>query len=190
MCLDVIDEVESFDALITDPPYSSGGQYRGDRINSTWKKYMQDRVDGTKEPDFSGDVLDQRVFMFWSKLWLTALRLKASTTCAALIFTDWRQLPALTDAVQLAGWMWKGVGVWEKPGGRPQDQHFAHTHELIVHARSGAVPSLRLYVLPSWHISQSGGCWAFILAVRKNITRHRSHWQSCNGWFNSARQMG
>ena len=28
---DVIDAVESFDALITDPPYSSGGTFRSDR---------------------------------------------------------------------------------------------------------------------------------------------------------------
>jgi len=29
-----------FDALITDPPYSSGGMFRGDRMDTTNNKYM------------------------------------------------------------------------------------------------------------------------------------------------------
>ena len=34
-CIEVLQTLaeNSFDALITDPPYSSGGQYRGDRKN-------------------------------------------------------------------------------------------------------------------------------------------------------------
>jgi hypothetical protein len=32
---------ESVDALITDPPYSSGGAYRGDRVSSTDDKYTR-----------------------------------------------------------------------------------------------------------------------------------------------------
>ena len=45
----------SVDALITDPPYSSGGQYKGDRSAATGDKYG-----GASMSDFSGDNRDQR----------------------------------------------------------------------------------------------------------------------------------
>ena len=40
-CIEVLQTLaeNSFDALITDPPYSSGGQYRGDRMQSVTEKY-------------------------------------------------------------------------------------------------------------------------------------------------------
>lgn len=42
-CIEVLQTLaeNSFDALITDPPYSSGGQYRGDRMQSVTEKYSQ-----------------------------------------------------------------------------------------------------------------------------------------------------
>ena len=139
--LDVVDAVTSFDALIADPPYSSGGQFRGDRVNSTWSKYLQDRVDGSRLPEFTGDNRDQRVFLVWARLWLEGLRLKASQGTPCLLFIDWRQLPALTDAMQLAGWVWSGIGAWNKTNGRPQTVHFAHDLEYVVHGRNGAAPT-------------------------------------------------
>jgi site-specific DNA-methyltransferase (adenine-specific) len=39
-------EPSSFDALITDPPYSSGGQYRSDRMQRPSEKYS---ASGTKQ---------------------------------------------------------------------------------------------------------------------------------------------
>ena len=50
---------ESVDAVITDPPYSSGGMYRGDRTSKTSDKYQ---TSGTRReyPEFYGDSRDQR----------------------------------------------------------------------------------------------------------------------------------
>jgi site-specific DNA-methyltransferase (adenine-specific) len=31
-----------------------------------------------------------------------------------VVFSDWRQLPVTTDALQAAGFTWRGVGVWDK----------------------------------------------------------------------------
>lgn len=46
---------DSADALVTDPPYSSGGQFRGDRARPTGEKYEQNELDRL---DFAGDSKD------------------------------------------------------------------------------------------------------------------------------------
>src|SRR5690606_36755832 len=57
------------DALICDPPYSSGGQFRGDRAAPTTEKYGRgDALD--KRIEFTGDNRDQRSFLAWCSLWL------------------------------------------------------------------------------------------------------------------------
>ena len=65
-CLDIMRTLPagSVDAVITDPPYSSGGQFRGDRARSTVEKYVTAMY--VNRSEFSGDNLDQRVFMVWS----------------------------------------------------------------------------------------------------------------------------
>ena len=37
---------------------------------------------------------------------------------------DWRQLPAASDALQWAGWIWRGTAVWDKGNSRPQKGRF------------------------------------------------------------------
>ena len=133
----MIDAVESFDALITDPPYSSGGQFRGDRQNGTLAKYTGSHGNQPDLPQFTGDTRDQRGFLAWCGLWLGAARMKACDGAVCLCFTDWRQLPTLSDAVQVGGWIWGGVGIWNKPNGRPQSNHFCHDIEYVLHAQNG-----------------------------------------------------
>lgn len=109
----------SVDAVIGDPPYCSGGTSAADRTNETARrKYVSSYATHTLA-DFDGDQRDQRSYTYWSTLWLTeALRLtKPRGVC--LVFTDWRQLPATSDALQAAGWVWRGLVVWHKPGARP-----------------------------------------------------------------------
>ena len=121
----------SVDALITDPPYSSGGQFRGDRSQSAVSKYSSAMTAGV---DFAGDNRDQRAFLAWMGIWLTeALRVvRPGGKC--LLFTDWRQLPTTTDALQVGGWVWRGVVPWAKPGGRPafKQRAFLNSCEYVV----------------------------------------------------------
>ena len=74
-CLDVLWELErsSIDAVITDPPYSSGGAFRGDRAASTLTKYVRS-ASHEKRTEFGGDTRDQRGFLAWSSMWLAAAR--------------------------------------------------------------------------------------------------------------------
>ena len=64
---------ESVDAIITDPPYSSGGMTAADRKAPPSRKYQRDDTQ-TQFPDFTGDNRDQRSFLLWSTLWLEQCR--------------------------------------------------------------------------------------------------------------------
>lgn len=141
-CADVLTAIPSIpegtiDGVVTDPPYSSGGAFRGDRVASTVSKYVQTTSVDTCRTDFSGDNRDQRSFLAWSALWLCACHHAASDGAVLCSFIDWRQLPVLTDAVQAGGWIWRGIGTWWKPGIRMQAGRFSASSEFVVYASRG-----------------------------------------------------
>lgn len=113
---------DSVGGCVTDPPYSSGGQFRGDRVgpSSASSKYIKD-ADTKYEHDFAGDTRDQRSWLVWCSVWLEEVRRVVVPGGVLACFVDWRQLPTLTDAVQCAGWTWRGIIPWDKTEGtRPQ----------------------------------------------------------------------
>lgn len=135
-CLEVLPTLGKVDAVVTDPPYSSGGMFRGDRTQKTSAKYVNTDSDGFRQ-EFSGDNRDQRSFLAWSALWFGYL-LRASNQGAVLMaFTDWRQLPTMTDAVQAGGWVWRNLVTWWKPGIRMQRGRFSGSAEYVVYASNG-----------------------------------------------------
>lgn len=131
----------SVDAVVTDPPYSSGGQFRGDRTNQdTTAKYVQS---GTflNRADFTGDNRDQRGYAYWSALWLSEALRVAKPGAPICVFTDWRQLPTTTDALQSGGWVWRGIVVWDKTeGARPLYGRFRPQCEYVVWGSNGPMP--------------------------------------------------
>lgn len=144
----------SVDAVITDPPYSSGGQFRGDRMADPHVKYVRnDSITGKELATFAGDNRDQRAYSYWCALWLgECLRVtKPGGTC--LLFTDWRQLPVTTDALQAGGWVWRGIVPWAKPSARPQAGRFTAQCEYVVWGSAGAMPiDLTVACLPGFYL--------------------------------------
>jgi len=138
----------SVDAVITDPPYSSGGFTRGDRMGDIVSKYV--RIEQGNEVDFAGDNRDQRAYGYWLTLWLSeCLRLTMpGGTC--LLFTDWRQLPMTTDALQAGGWIWRGIVPWHKPASRPTSGRFTASCEFVVWGSRGGMP-VEGNVLPGFY---------------------------------------
>ena len=57
--------------------------------------------------------MDQRSYGFWLTQIMTEAHRLTKTGGTALLFTDWRQLPTTTDAIQAAGWLWRGVLAWQ-----------------------------------------------------------------------------
>jgi site-specific DNA-methyltransferase (adenine-specific) len=127
----------SVSCLLTDPPYSSGGCFRSDRARSTGDKYV---LSGTavSRPDFAGDNRDQRSWTFWCAWWLSECLPLLTPGAHVFSFTDWRQLPSLTDAMQAAGFVWRGIIPWNKtPGVRPQKGWFRAQCEYVLTASAG-----------------------------------------------------
>ncbi len=140
----------AFDAVITDPPYSSGGMTRGDRTQSVSTKYVQTGSERFGSADFDGDNRDQRSFAYWCQLWLSECLRVTRPGGYILAFTDWRQLPTLTDAVQAGGWVWRGILSWDKgPGARAAAPHyFRHQCEYVVWGTRGPCPALENWPPP------------------------------------------
>ncbi len=139
----------SVDAVITDPPYSSGGQFRGDRMASPNKKYLQTQTK-REYVEFTGDNRDQRSFGYWCSLWLSEARRIAKPGAVICCFADWRQLPMTTDVVQAGGWVWRGIWVWDKTeAARPVLGRFRAQCEYVVWGSNGGMPqSEEIGVIP------------------------------------------
>jgi site-specific DNA-methyltransferase (adenine-specific) len=115
----------AFDAVTTDTPYASGGLYLSSRQCSTRDKYVQTET-ASRYEDFAGDARDQLSWLRWCRWWLTE-SLRVTKPGGVLVsFCDWRQLHAMTSAVQEAGWTFGGYVAWDKTegGARPMEGWF------------------------------------------------------------------
>ncbi|MCX5445996.1 DNA-methyltransferase [Streptomyces nigrescens] len=134
------------DAVITDPPYNSGGRTTSARLSTTPLRKYGSHGDANNSSavhryvDFAGDNRDQHGYTAWLALVFSQC-LRATAPGGILVtFTDWRQLPATSDALQAAGWTWRGIIPWIKPNARPQLGRFRQTAEFIVWGTNGARP--------------------------------------------------
>ena len=145
--LDILPTLEGCSALVTDPPYSSGGQFRSDRNQRVVDKYVQTATsrDLKHVREFEGDNRDQRSFLAWMMLWTNAARRACVDGAPFAVFTDWRQLPTMTDAVQAGGWVWRGIAVWEKTTARPMSGRFTNQAEYLVWGSDGPMAQWENY---------------------------------------------
>lgn len=152
--MDMIDSLdsESIQMLITDPPYSSGGTTAASRTVDPVKKYQSSDAK-VQHRTFEGDMRDQRSFTFWSSVWMRKAYRVLEAGGIAAVFTDWRQLPATTDAFQAAGFVWRGTAVWQKVAPRPQAGRFTNACEYLIWGSKGPLQSKGRPVIPgAWTI--------------------------------------
>ena len=129
----------SIDGVLTDPPYSSGGQFRSDRVKDTGSKYVGHGVKMQRQ-DFSGDNRDQRSMLAWCSMWITEAVRILKPWAVIGIFTDWRQLPLLSDALQAGGVVWRGIVVWDKVIARPVLGRPTNQCEYVLWGSKGSMP--------------------------------------------------
>lgn len=169
-CGDALDllrsiETATVDAVITDPPYSSGGLTRGDRMVQTRTKYQS--TDAAKVfESFTGDNRDQRGFAYWCALWLSECQRVAKPGAMIGVFSDWRQLPTVTDLIQSGGWVWRGIVPWDKAIARPVAGRFRSQAEYLVWGTNGPRDTL-----PTEDSVYGGG----IIRVATTPTDEREH---------------
>ena len=142
--LDIIPHFQpgAFDAVITDPPYAGGGAKPSEKTRTTNQKYSSMSADKAL-PDFDGDQKDQLSWMLWTAVWMSKVRAACKPGAPICVFIDWRQLPALACAMQWAGWIWRGIAVWDKGNSRPQKGRFRQQAEYIVWGSNGDMPVSR-----------------------------------------------
>lgn len=124
-------DLEAVDAVITDPPYSSGGATQAARNAPPEKKYV--RSDQHKVwPTFLGDNMDGRSWAHWCALWAGLCHQHCRDGAYFLMFSDWRQAPLASDALQMSRFIRRGMIAWDKTeGARPQQGAFRAQCEYI-----------------------------------------------------------
>jgi site-specific DNA-methyltransferase (adenine-specific) len=118
-CLDILPDLERCDALVTDPPYSSGGFNEmgkaGGSIGTTTEAYRP----------ILGDTMSTGGYF---DLMHRVLRLANPLAC--YLFTDWRMWRYTAEAVELSGLRLRGMIVWNKGSGG-MGARWKAAHELV-----------------------------------------------------------
>lgn len=146
--LDVMPLLEPADVLFADPPYCSGGMYRGDRVQPVAYKYQ---LTGTKKKyaSFAGDARDQRQFMAFMSAALSAAIVAPGGIVA--MYIDWRNLAALWDSFGVAGIVTRGICVWDKTEGvRPTLGRPRQQAEFLVWGTNGPRPCIGACIPGCW----------------------------------------
>lgn len=159
-CREVLPRLSGVDAIITDPPYSSGGLYRSDRAAPTQSKYQLSHETNRSYEAFAGDNRDQRSFEKWVDSWAAQCLALAPSGGGLGVFIDWRNVACVIDAIQVAGWVYRGLTPWHKGADlRPNKGWFRRNIEFIVWGSAGP-----LLTGPS----AEGECWDGMFVARVN----------------------
>ena len=136
ICGDCITEIErltesgrKFDAIFTDPPYCSGGTTVAE---ITCGRGIQKYVDKQKKMGSFSDNMSQHALEAFTRQWLVAARPLLNDIAYVFIFCDWRQIPIFSDALQSAGYVWRGLTVWDKTNSRPNQGQILQCAEFCV----------------------------------------------------------
>lgn len=135
-CLDVMRQLPDgcVDAVVTDPPYCSGGFTEAARRGSNGSGLRSEtRRDGGW---FTADNMGTAGLSWLMRaISIEALRVlrPASSYC---VFTDWRMVPALAPVIESAGFRWQNLVVWDK-GSAGIGRGFRATHEMMMQFTNG-----------------------------------------------------
>lgn len=159
-CREVLPTIGAVDAVVTDPPYSSGGMYRSDRAVTTTNKYQLSHETHREYGTFSGDNRDQRSFEKWVDSWASLCLPLVPGGGGIGVFIDWRNVACVIDAVQVAGWVYRGLTPWHKGTDlRPNKGWFRRNIEFIVWGSAGPLPT---------GPGVEGDCWDGLFVARVN----------------------
>jgi site-specific DNA-methyltransferase (adenine-specific) len=102
-CLDVLRGLDAgaADAIVTDPPYCSGGRQQAGARNVVSKS---DRHDATW---FIGDNMGTDTYLWFMREIARECARISTAGAPAYVFTDWRQLTTIVTAWESVGWTYK-----------------------------------------------------------------------------------
>ncbi len=144
---------ESVNAVITDPPYNSGGRTSSERTSRDARAKYVTSNSAHDLKTFPGENRDQRSYRSWLTELLTEAYRASTEHAVAVVFSDWRQEPTTSDALQMAGWTWQGTIPWIKPASRPRKGGFKQSAEFISWGVKGTLDNSRAIYLPGHFIA-------------------------------------
>ena len=145
----------SFDLILSDPPYNSGGNILSAVQIAPSKKYLGKR---DAYAEIMGDQQSSFSFQEWYLTWLNEAYRVIKSGGTMLLFCDWRSLSAVSSWGQWANFLYKGIVVWNKKTARPLMYRFRHQAEYVIffikdkfepNKNAGVLPGVFEYAAPS-----------------------------------------
>jgi site-specific DNA-methyltransferase (adenine-specific) len=132
-CLEVMRSLpsNSVDAVVTDPPYSSGTRREG--AKGLRKSMTRGHEDAAW---FGTDSLTTNGFIWLMRACAVEWQRLLKPGGHALAFIDWRMMPAMAGAIESADLRHAGLLVWDKTY-FGMGSCFRNQHELILHFTKG-----------------------------------------------------
>jgi len=129
-CLEIIPTLGKADAVITDPPYSSGSrQQTGAR--SVFRKAAKVAKETRTDEWFLGDNMGSDTYIRWQRQIARACLDICTPGSSTYVFTDWRQYTNIVTAWETSLWTLRNVVVWDKAKGGAMGSWWRNNHEWI-----------------------------------------------------------
>ena len=135
-CLEVMRSMpdKSVDAVVTDPPYCSGGFSETGRRQA---KGQGLRSETLREAGwFINDNMGTAGLIWLLRQMATEAHRLLKDGCSMCVFTDWRMVSTLAPALESTGFRWQNLVVWDK-GNPGLGFGFRPQHEIILHYVKG-----------------------------------------------------
>lgn len=128
-------EDETVDAVVTDPPYCSGGFSESGKKSAKGQGLRSETL--KKIGWFANDNMTTGGLVWLLRACMVEAERILKPGGSALIFTDWRMVPALAPALESSGLRYQNQIVWDK-GSPGLGTGFRPQHEMILHYVKGS----------------------------------------------------
>lgn len=126
----------SIDAMITDPPYCSGGYLEAQK-NTKAQGLRGATVNAEGFQWFASDNMGTSGLVWLLRAVMVECRRVLRPNRSALIFTDWRMVPVLAPALESSGLRYRNMLIWDK-GNAGLGVGFKPAYEVILEFCNGA----------------------------------------------------
>lgn len=133
--LEIMETLETVDAIITDPPYCSGSVGEAQRTASKGQGLRSESI--RRLGWFVGDNMSTAgLASLLRSIGVRGLHI-LNPEGSMLVFCDWRMVPSLAPTIESAGLRFQNMIVWDK-GHMGLGQGFRAQHEIILHYTAGS----------------------------------------------------
>jgi site-specific DNA-methyltransferase (adenine-specific) len=129
-CLDILPTLGKVDAVITDPPYSSGGRKQAG-ARGQYRKAAKVSEDVRTDEWFLGDNMGSDTYVRWQRQIARGCLDICVPGSPAYLFTDWRQYTNIVTAWETCLWTLRSVVVWDKAKGGAMGSYWRNNHEWV-----------------------------------------------------------